>query len=201
MSDIIVEKQEITIDIIENGRIANYFEKVIFYRIGGKSNNHYNTFIIVDGTVEDIYASNCLYKLDKEKKEVMISYRNDSYKLNKYPRLIKGRDKFFIFSATFKDTFTNAETEYWDLTPMHYCINFTLQVNLPKGTNIKWVKVFTISEDGKEEATSAISPIVYMENGRQKILLHIVDYDYSEVVRVKWAYIKTPNHHQMKSLF
>jgi hypothetical protein len=188
LSSIIIENQDIIIDIIDNGKVASFYEKIVFYKLGKNNNEHFTTKAVVSGTIEDISSLNCFYNLNHEKNKVTISYVNNTSKLNTYPSIIKGKDKFLIFSAVFRDTFIS-KSEYWDLLPIHYCISYNLQISLPEGSKIESAKIFKISEDNLEIEITDINPIIIMENGRPRILMQIIDYDYGEVVRLRWKLV------------
>lgn len=187
LSNIIIEKQEINIDITDTGKKASYYNKIQIHSIG-KNNNDFITKLEITGSIQtnSIYALNCFYKLENENK-LIVSYKNSDDKLNDYSPIINGQDKCLIYSAVLNDTFLN-KIENWDLFPIHYCIKSTLRITFPENDIIKWVKFLKVI-DGKEVEDDSISPIVITENNRQKIILQIVNYDYAELLRLKWELV------------
>lgn len=187
LSSIIIERQEIIIDIIDAGKKASYFNKIQIHNIN-KKDSDFNTKLEITGNIDpaSIYALNCFYKLENGNK-LTVSYKNSSDKLNDYSPIINGQDKCLIYSATLLNAFTN-KIENWDLFPIHYCIKSTMKITLPENEAIKWVKFFKII-DGKEVEEDSISPIVVSKNNRQQIILQIVNYDYAELLRLKWELV------------
>jgi len=88
LSNIIIERQDVVIDIIRKGKRANYFERLCFYRIG-KNYNQYLSKLIVTGIIESdsIHCQNCFYNLNNEQNKLTISYVNNSKKLHSLPSL------------------------------------------------------------------------------------------------------------------
>lgn len=187
LSNIIIEKQEINIDITDFGKKASYYNKIQIHSIG-KNNSDFTTKLEITGSIQtnSIYALNCFYKLENGNK-LIVSYKNTTDKLNDYSPIINGQDKCLIYSAILNDTFLN-KTENWDLFPIHYCIKSTLKITFPENEVLKWVKFLKVI-DGKEVDDDTISPIVITENNRQKIILQIVNYDYAELLRLKWELV------------
>lgn len=132
LSNIIIERQDVIIDITGNGEDASYYERLCFYKIG-KNYNHYLTKLIVTGTIDSdsIHCLNCFYNLNNEKNRLTISYVNNTKKLNDYTSLVKGNEKFLLYSAKIKNSFTNEE-ESWDLLPRNYCIFYNLSFSFPE---------------------------------------------------------------------
>lgn len=186
LGSIIIEKQDITIDITEGGATASFYEKLTFYKIGRRLNNHSISDIEVSGTIEDIHTTNCFYKLNPEKNKASISYINSSA-MSKYPNLVKKADKFWALSATLKNTFTQRE-ESWDLIPGYYCISYKLQIVLPGDKRVLSAYVYRIDTDAgnQEIRLNDITPVLIREHGRHKIILHISNYKYGERLRIKW---------------
>ncbi len=189
---IIIERQDIFVDITDAGATANFYEKLTFHKIGRFFNNHFVSTISVDGdaTIENICTTNCYCSLNHEKNRASISYVNSMSKLNTYPNLVKKADRFWALSATLKNTFTQKE-ESWDLIPDHYCINYNLHLTLPIGQKVKSANLYRITRDHNlnqiETPIKGIHPIVTIEHGRQKIILHLTNYDYGELLRLKWS--------------
>lgn len=88
LSNIIIERQDVVIDITRKGKRASYFERLCFYRIG-KNYNQYLSKLIVTGIIESdsIHCQNCFYNLNNEQNKLTISYVNNSKKLNSLPSL------------------------------------------------------------------------------------------------------------------
>jgi|GEM_PF-1320740 len=189
LGSIIIEKQDITVDITDDGATASFYEKLTFHKIGKRSNNHFISTIEVSGTIEEIHTTNCFYKLNPEKNKASISYVNSSSKMNKYASLVKKADKFWALSATLKGTFTQSE-ESWDLIPGYYCINYKLQIVLPTGKQLIYARIYRIDSDADSAVSETrlydITPVLTKEHGRHKIILHISNYDYGERFRLKW---------------
>ncbi len=187
LGGIIIEQQDITIDIADGGAMAGFYEKLTFYKIGRRLNNHFVSNIEVSGTIEEIHTTNCFYKLNPERNKASISYVNSSAQRNKYVYLVKKADKFWALSATLKNTFLQSE-ESWDLIPGYYCINYKLQIVLPADKRVIYAHIYRINTDDTESEIrlNDITPVLTMEHGRHKIILHISNYDYGERFRLKW---------------
>jgi len=183
---IIIDCEEIQIDIMDNGKVASYFNKVAFSKIG--KNSQFISYTTVSGEIEEIKALNCYYSLNSEKKKMTLSYVNNIRKLNNYKSITadKGQEKFLMISAILKNTFTE-KIENWDILPYNYCVQYNLEITLPKKAKLIWAKIFTVSESGVESEIDEIVPIVVIHNGRVKLILQVVNYDYGETLRLKWA--------------
>lgn len=185
LSNIIIERQDVIIDITGKGEDASYYERLCFYKIG-KNYNHYLTKLIVTGTIDSdsIHCLNCFYNLNNEKNRLTISYVNNTKKLNNYSSLVKGNEKFLVYSAKIKDSFINEE-ESWDLLPRNYCIFYNLSFAFPEGKKILYAKLYKKTGNDFEELED-ISPIIITENNRHKLILQIVDYDYGDLLSLRW---------------
>jgi hypothetical protein len=189
LSNIIIERQDVIIDILGNGEEASYFERMCFYKIG-KINNKYQAKLRVSGKIDSdsIHASNCFYNLNHEKTKLTIFYINNKKKLNNYPSLINRHETFLMYSATLKDTFTEEE-EYWDLLPVNYCLFYNITIIFPEGKQVIFAKLFK-KVDNKLTELEDLSPIIVRENNRVKIILQISDYDYGDFLSLKWKLSK-----------
>lgn len=185
LSNIIIERQDVIIDILGNGEDASYFERMCFYKIG-KINNQYQAKLRVSGKIDSdsIHAANCFYNLNHERTILTIFYINNKKKLNNYPSLIKSREKFLMYSATLKDTFT-ADEEYWDLLPVNYCLFYNITIIFPKGKQVEYAKLYK-KIDEKLIELEDLSPIIVRENSRMKLILQISDYDYGDCLSLRW---------------
>ncbi|MGQ3014641.1 MAG: hypothetical protein ACT6QS_13105 [Flavobacteriales bacterium] len=99
--------------------------------------------------------------------------------------MVKRTGKFLIFSAVLKNAFVQ-KTEFWDLIPLHYCKDYNLQVTLPAGAVLKNAGVYKVDAMGKETELENIPVIKMRDDGRDKILVSIADYFYTETFRVRW---------------
>lgn len=190
LTNIIVNFHEIIVDINDGGKKAFYYEKVIFGKLGEKKNHLSNACMTMEvgGKILPQSALNCSYNLNTGKNVVQIEYVNNSVTLNKYDSIVKKQDKFLIFTAILKDSFTN-NTEYWDLIPRHYCKDYNLHIILNSNTTLKKCGIYKINNPGPNETETLINkipPIISHENGRTKITMKLVDYDYGEQIRLKW---------------
>lgn len=185
LSNIIIERQDVIIDILGNGEDASYFERMCFYKIG-RINNQYQAKLRVSGKIDSdsIHASNCFYNLNHERTTLTIFYINNKKKLNNYPSLIKSREKFLMYSATLKGTFTEEE-EYWDLLPANYCLFYNITIIFPEGKQVEHAKLYKKIDDKLIELED-LSPIIVRENNRIKLILQISDYDYGDCLSLRW---------------
>lgn len=185
LSNIVIERQDVIIDIIGNGEDASYFERMCFYKIG-KINNQYQAKLRVSGKIdsESIHSSNCFYSLNHEKTALTIFYIDNDKKLNNYPSLIKNRERFMMYSATLKNTFVGEE-EYWDLLPANYCLFYNITIIFPVGKQVEHAKLYKKNDD-RLTIIEDLSPIIVRENDRIKLILQISDYDYGDCLSLRW---------------
>lgn len=189
LSAFIIEKHEVSIDISKKGKLAHYFTNTVFSKAGKAKDSNYESRIMVEsGTIHPTSFLNCSQILNDTKNLLQIYYTDQTSQLNNYKAIVTEQDKFLTFSAVLKNVFTNKQ-ESWDLIPLHYCRNYNLQIILPKKEKLKSTAIFKVETiNGKEVETKIykISPITTKENGRYKIIMQIVDYDYPELIRLKW---------------
>lgn len=185
LSSIIIERQDILIDIIDDGKTASYYERVCFFKLQ-KKNSLYVTKLEVSGYIDsqNIHTLNCSYNLNSDKKKLIISYINNTDRSSNYSSLLKSDEKSLTYSAVLKDTFV-LEEETWVLHPTNYCISFNLSMLMPKGKTILYVKI-SRTVDKITTDLDDIQPIVVTEHDRHKIIVQIVDYDYGDYLTIKW---------------
>lgn len=189
LSNIIIEKQEVIIDITNKGKKASYYERLCFYRLGKDNKNQYVTKLNVSGKIDskNIYTSNCFYNLNNDKNRITISYVNNAKKLNQYSSIVKENGKFLVYSAILKNTFLEEE-ESWDLYPINYCMFYNMQISFPKGKRIAYAKLYKkVGQDLLE--IEDINPVITTENNRAKLILQLVDYDYGDFLSLRWKLI------------
>lgn len=97
---------------------------------------------------------------------------------------MNGKGKFLMYSAKIKDTFIDAK-ESWDLYPRNDWIFYNLSILFPKGKKILYARVYKKIGDHFLELED-IRPIIISEHNRHKIILQIVDYDYGDLLSLRW---------------
>lgn len=186
LSNIITERQDVVIDIVDDGRTASYYERMCFHKLGkGNKNQHINR-LTVTGRIDpdNIHSLNCFYNLNNEKNRLIVSYVNNSKKKSNNIQLINGNEKFLIYSLILKDTFIGEE-ENWDLIPINYCMFYNLTISFPEGKKVIYAKLYK-KENGSIEEIMDMSPIIISENNRSKLILQLINYDYGEFLSVRW---------------
>ena len=187
LSSTIIERQEIVIDIFKKGKKANYKEIVTFHKVA--KDDKALMEMRVSGTIKPISGLNCDYNLNTVKNSVILDYKDYTASLNKYSPLLNKHKKFLMFTAILNNAFI-AKVEYWDLLPKHYCKDYELQIILPKKAKFKLADIFKVVLDSngkeKEELINEIRPIISFENERTKIIMKIIDFDYGELIRLRW---------------
>ncbi|MBL0913548.1 MAG: hypothetical protein IBJ09_14370 [Bacteroidia bacterium] len=182
-SNILIEKQEVVIDISGDGSSAGFYQKVIFRRLSRTGTACFRNHVTVDGIIEPLSHFNCSYVLNASRDQITLFYRDQAGK-DRYG-MVKRTGKFLIFSAVLKNAFVQ-ETEFWDLVPLHYCKDYNLQITLPAGTILKSAGVYKVDATGKETELENIPVIKMRQDSRDKMIVSIADYFYTETFRVRW---------------
>jgi len=189
LSNIITERQDVVIDIVDGGRTASYYERMCFHKLGKGNKNQHINILTVTGKIdtENIHSLNCFYNLNNEKNRLIVSYVNNSKKKTNNLQLVNGNEKFLIYSLILKDTFIGDE-ENWDLIPINYCMFYNLTISFPEGKKLLYAKLYK-KENGSVDEILDMNPIIISENNRSKLILQLINYDYGEFLSVRWKLV------------
>lgn len=190
LSGFIIEKQEILLDIRDEGRFATYFHKIYFHQFNRKSKDQYISKMNVSGTIDrtKIQTLNCYYSVAREGNYLEVSYVNGVKKLTGIKSFFKRNDKFLFFYAELKDTFIDLE-ESWTMDVMNLCQDYNLQILMPPGktvNKINFSKLMKSEGTEKEVTVEGIRPLLIQEGDRQKIILQVMNVDKDDHYKIKW---------------
>jgi len=184
-SQTIIEKQDLTLDIYEDGKKTYFSQKVVFCRIGRRRKDNFEGNIRAgSGTITPMSALNCSYSLNLDKKLLEFEYTDHPIASRK-SLFLKRHHKFLMFTSIFHDTFTSKE-EFWELIPKHYCKNYTLEVILPKGQKLKSASIVKIVDNTNSVEIPHLQPMLSQSNGREKIIMQIIEYDQADKLKLTW---------------
>ena len=185
----IIEKQDILIDIQDNGAYATFFQKTYFHKYNRKSKDKYVTKIHVTGDIDSssVQTVNCDYSfIDLGKSHMRLAYVNNIKKLNGLKNYFKQNDKFLFFYAVLRNSFLDTE-ESWDIDVINLCQDYNLQILLPPEKKLKYAKFIRVNKTTNDEFVDDIQPIVIQELTRQRIVLQIMNFDKNENYKIVWA--------------
>jgi len=190
LSNIIVEKKVITLDLTKKGARGYYQEKTDFCKIGygDKYNQGAYMEIMTSGIIEPVSALHCAYRLNAARTVAELEFV-DHPTSNSRPLFVKKHNKFLMFSAIIHDAFTGKKHS-WDLIPRHYYKEYCLQILLDFGQKLKSTSIVLVEKDsnGKEieKHLPHILPVISKQNERTMITMQLIDYDEAVRYRLKW---------------
>jgi hypothetical protein len=185
----IIEKQDVLIDIQDDGKHATYFLKIYFHKLSRKNKDQYVTKLNVSGTINsnNIQSINCDYSFtDIQRKNLRLTYTNNISKLNDVKNFFKENDRFLFFYTDLENTFTSLE-ESWDMEIINLCHDYNIQILMPAGKKLNYAKFVRVKNPTEVEEVEYIQPIIIQETDRQRLVLQVMNFDKNEHYKIIWS--------------
>lgn len=189
LTGFIIEKQEILIDIQDDGKHATFFTKIYFHKFCRKNKDQYVTKLSVSGTIntERVQSLNCDYSFtDSQKRSLRLTYINNIAKLNNVKNFFKENDRFLFFYTEFKNTFIS-DIESWDMEIVNLCHDYSIQILMPLGKKLKYAKFVRVKNPTEDEDVEYIQPIIIQEIDRQRVVLQVMNFDKNDHYKIIWS--------------